>query len=1534
MDPAVVASNSFRQLWRATLTGNYRNNKEQIFAQPLVYTPKAGTGKTQYVYISTTQNKVYKIDAKTGAIVAERTLAVPFLTADLDGCVDINPLVGNTATGVIDPDTDTWYLTLKTYRDQSDQEKGRLNGRYWIYAIDVNTLADKPNFPVPLEDLPARNNPKRLFKGGNQHQRPALLRHGQFIYAGFASHCVKFNFSGWLVGWDKSSGRVVESYAMQGGPESIDVRGGGIWMSGGGISSDDRGSMWFATGNGYASQLKGSPVPGRQPPSALEEAAVHASIQGDGSVRIVDFFMPYEKEILDGADQDLATSPLNLTPFSCPNAQRIGIITGKNSKTYFLNMDNLGGYCMSSTKQDAILGVYQNENSVYAGAGIYPISQTSGYVYINIIKYPTRVFQFSCDGSGNPKFVPVATSPDKNADVLGVGHGTTTSFPGKANSGLLWISDTQAIPDGGSLQLVKTFTITGVTKFQKPSFGDGIAYIGTTQGYLYAIGSPVNPPMECSSYDFGNVNVGQESAVKEISCRAKVALKVTGVVPPPKNFGLNTVPTLPANVAAGSNFTFTAHFAPSTVGPLAADVFLNITSTADYSDQAGISLAGTGRSSTPVLAIRPEKITFSNYITGSSAEGADQNFILANDGDTALTISSYQFSTTSADGPWVQPTIQGNNRVVGPFTIYNLPTSITPNSQLDIRVNFKPTTSGSYAVYLRVNSNSSGSSKTATILGTAANSPKAVVEFEKPGGGWVTYSPGVPFSFGSVLQQNTLNLKLRVTNNGGANAAPLSVTVSKPPVGGGPDGVVGAVNGVDLGEGTLIQAGQSATAVLYCSVPRTQVNTDPYISTATWTMNLNDPAFGKQDMQFICNAISQQFGPMKNATTGLYRYVGCFKEWNPGRQLSTLLYSDLNNTPERCIAACYSASSSWTFAGTQYERECWCGNAVPKQISLERDCNYKCTGSEAYTCGGNGFGGGGAFISLYARSDKFVWDGSAPPVVTTTAATTGPAPTGTANPAVYKNYVHKGCWSEPSGPRAMTYLVAASDNMFVEMCIDAAIRGGYKYCGVEPESTQLTIEQCNYACAGNSQQKCGAGSKFNYYVLEPGSGSTTLTTSTSQTSRSSTTSQSATTSSSAPGGVSTPSNLATYNGFSYLSCWTDRTSDRALAGWGLDPGPEMTIEKCIDFCAPNKDYIGVEDGRECWCGNSLQSGVEAPDTECKTPCTGNANELCGGPSRLAIYKRGVNPASLTSSTTRSSSTTTASSTTTTRTSISTTTSSPTTTSTSTTRSSSSTTSSSVTSTTSTTRSTTTTTTTTPTTTSTTRTTTSSSTTPSTTTSRTTTSTTTSTSAALSSSTNEPWSFLGCYLDSSGSRTLPNKTRTNAGMTIEYCQDYCLTFNLPYAGVENGKECWCSDVITNNRQPGQSGCTTSCAGDPSQSCGGGSRIGIHQYNDWEPTTLPQEVQGWHYDGCWVEISGRAIKSYRYSDNTGMTVEDCVSTCQSRGNSIAALQYAKECYCGNDNFATTKVDDGQCNNNCVGDPTEFCGAASRLQVYLAP
>jgi hypothetical protein len=1593
MDPAVVGSPQFGQIFRTTLPGRYAGQPEQVFASPLVYTPGDGV---QYVYLATQQNNIYKLNAKTGVIVASRNLHIPFLTSDLDGCVDINPHIGSTATGVIDPSTGTWYLTTKTYIDQNpDGAKGRPNGRYYFHAISTDDLSERPGFPVNPEGVLARNNPERMFTGGIHHQRPALLHSGQYIYAGFASHCVQYNFTGWIMGWDKSSGRQVEMYATEGAGVKNTVPGGGVWMSGGGLASDNRGSMFFSTGNGYASQLSNVPVSGRQPPTSLEEAAVHMTINDDGTLTPVDFFMPWEKPALDGADKDLGTSPLQILPsqFSCGSVQRMGVVTGKSGKTYWIDLDNMGGYQNGPNKLDAVLQVYQNENSVYAGAGVYPLE--GGYIYINVIQYQTHVFKFSCD-AGRPSFIKVADSPEKNAFILGVGHGTVTSLNDQPGTGLVWTSDVEnsnlriysAVPQNGQLQLLRSFVIPGTTKFQRPVFGDGRVYHTTNLGYFYGFGSPVNLPLNCSSYDFGTVGLNQTSNYTTVQCTANVNTQITSYdLSGNRNFVLGNA-TLPVNLQKGQVFSLQAAFTPTQVGPLSSDILVNTTNGVDgYTSSTPIRLRGTGQSVNAILALQPNTISFDGVVLGQPAPA--QSMIMLNQGNTNLTISSYGCSTSSETGPFTSIALDNGTLVCGAFTYTRIPSSIAGNSQSTVSISFDPTTSGTYASFVQFGS--TGGNKVITVVGVAGTSSKALLEFQSPNGTWVAYDNTTAFDFGDVLENTSRNLVLRLTNVGGSDSGRLSITVSKPPF--GVPGIIGARNQIDLGEGINLAPGQSANATLFCSVPKSQINVNSYRGTAQWTMNLGDPSFGKQFIQFKCNAVSEQAPPLYANGTARYRYAGCWKENQPGRQLDTQVYTTDDNTNEKCVKAC--SDKGYAFAGTQYLRECWCGNTAPTVPAAEADCNFPCTGNINQVCGGNGVDGTGPHISLFHNADIV----NTPP--------TGPI----VNPGV-AGYTSMGCYTEGSGGRALPVGKNGGNTNSVANCAVAC--SGYAMFGVEygaecycgdklgTGSVQAPIKECNMVCAGNSSEYCGAGNRLNVYTLARTATSTTSIASSSTSSGAisastdtpTSTASSASSASPTPTGPTVPPTISNYT---YVDCYAEPPNGRALTG-KLVATDDMTLDKCQASCV-GYTYFAVEYARECFCGNTLSDGSKpATDGRCNMLCAGNKLQYCGGPVGLTLYKLGRNttssvapsatstaasvssvassapaasissaaavssastssstsksdsqssaspasstlPASDASSSPASTSSSTASSTAASSSASSSTVSSSAPASSATltsssgsddvpTASSASATtpaqSSSVASTASTVSSS--------------SATSSASSAPASSSASTTTSS--SLSVAPSPSVKSDWQYLGCA-NETNPRALPLATYAGNDMTIESCQAFCLSKNLPLAGLEYARECYCGTALQSYSAVGYTGCNMPCAGNAAGStaiCGGSSRLSVYNYTAYTPPMLVPSVNAvktYKLQGCYTEPNGaRALPNYSFSNSTAMTAEYCVSGCQQKGYTWAGMEYGQECWCANAlNANSVKVADGQCNMLCPGNKREYCGAGSRLAVYKA-
>ena len=91
-------------------------------------------------------------------------------------------------------------------------------------------------------------------------------------------------------------------------------------------------------------------------------------------------------------------------------------------------------------------------------------------------------------------------------------------------------------------------------------------------------------------------------------------------------------------------------------------------------------------------------------------------------------------------------------------------------------------------------------------------------------------------------------------------------------------------------------------------------------------------------------------------------------------------------------------------------------------------------------------------------------------------------------------------------------------------------------------------------------------------------------------------------------------------------------------------------------------------------------------------------------------------------------------------------------------------------------------------------------------------------------------FVGCYSEATNSRALTGACDfdySTTGMTVEKCAAYCGP-NFSLFGVEWSGECYCGNTL----QPGSvltpiEQCQTHvCDGDPTEYCGGNSRLGLY------------------------------------------------------------------------------------------------------------
>ncbi|KAK4208619.1 putative fungistatic metabolite [Rhypophila decipiens] len=196
-----------------------------------------------------------------------------------------------------------------------------------------------------------------------------------------------------------------------------------------------------------------------------------------------------------------------------------------------------------------------------------------------------------------------------------------------------------------------------------------------------------------------------------------------------------------------------------------------------------------------------------------------------------------------------------------------------------------------------------------------------------------------------------------------------------------------------------------------------------------------------------------------------------------------------------------------------------------------------------------------------------------------------------------------------------------------------------------------------------------------------------------------------------------------------------------------------------------------------------------------------------------------------------------------------------------------------------------------------------------------------------------YTYKGCYTDSSDKHSLTGRVEYLGDMTHEQCGAYCDRYGYRYFGVEYGSQCFCGTEIKDvaEERPIQE-CSTKCGGDSSQRCGAADRLGIFE----KPADAviapgnPPIAGAYSYKSCWVDDGAeRSLDGSEYRSDD-MTVESCAAFCGEQNFDYFGVQYAHECYCG-DELGGSAAPEEECSQICAGIPTQFCGGANRLNIY---
>jgi hypothetical protein len=469
--PANVNVNQFGKLFTRSVDGF-------LYAQPLVVSQIAIGGKLRnVVYLATEHNSVYAFDADDPNATQplwQVNLGTPVSTSEYT-CLDLIPEDGITSTPVIDLASQTLYVSAKH----------KENGVYaqTLHALDLASGIDQlppvdVGGSVPGAGWGSPDGVNVPFIPQLQLQRPGLLLSQGQIYLAFGSHCDKGDYHGWLMAYDAQT-------LQQTGIWNATPNGGqgSFWMSGQAPSADADGNVYGVTANGDIS------LDGTQ----LSQAFVKLS----PSLGLLDWFIPYDYQMLNDLDLDLGSDGILLVPGS-----NLAISGGKEGVLYVVDRNNLGHYQNGSDSQ--IVQSFKISQENVHGTPVYFTDGADRWIYVWPERTPLMAFRFqgsaldpnpssqtsypapigmpggflSISANGTNNGILWATLPlDKNANNATV-RGVVRAF-GATDVGMeLWNSEQNSARDG----------LGNFAKFTPPTVVNGKVYVATFSNQLVVYG--------------------------------------------------------------------------------------------------------------------------------------------------------------------------------------------------------------------------------------------------------------------------------------------------------------------------------------------------------------------------------------------------------------------------------------------------------------------------------------------------------------------------------------------------------------------------------------------------------------------------------------------------------------------------------------------------------------------------------------------------------------------------------------------------------------------------------------------------------------------------------------------------------------------------------------------------------------------------------------------------------------------------------------------------------------------------------------
>jgi outer membrane protein assembly factor BamB len=313
------------------------------YAQPL-YLPGVsipGLGVHNVVYVATEHDTIFAFDADSNQAISKLPLwqrsfidpvnGITTVASKADAaCSDLAPEIGITGTPVIDAQTGTMYVVVRT------KENGKFFQR--LHALDVTTGAEKFGGPIVIKAKVKGSGDGAVnrfvhFDPLRNNQRAGLLLVNGLIYVGWASHCDNGPYHGWVMSYDA---RTLQQNGVWNSTPNAGL--GGVWQAGGAPAADDDGNVYFATGNGGFDADTGG--------LDFGDSVLKVGMPLNGQLPVFDYFTPHDQQFLNDQDLDLGSGGPMLLPTQRPGSPHQHLLTlgGKGGVIYLIDRDNMGHF--------------------------------------------------------------------------------------------------------------------------------------------------------------------------------------------------------------------------------------------------------------------------------------------------------------------------------------------------------------------------------------------------------------------------------------------------------------------------------------------------------------------------------------------------------------------------------------------------------------------------------------------------------------------------------------------------------------------------------------------------------------------------------------------------------------------------------------------------------------------------------------------------------------------------------------------------------------------------------------------------------------------------------------------------------------------------------------------------------------------------------------------------------------------------------------------------------------------------------------